>query len=420
MYARGTPAAACLFLLALVGPLSAQEWTRFRGPNGAGVSDSALPVRWTEKDYHWKVTLPGVGHSSPVLWGGRLFITSGEEATGKRLVLCLRAADGEQLWMRQRAGVRHGKHADNSFASATPAVDERHVYVCWGSPKDFLVLALDHDGKEVWRTDLGPFQAGHGFGASPIVHEDLLIVPNEQDGQSCIVALECATGKVRWKVPRRSKSGYATPCVHRPQGKPAEIIVTSWEHGITALDAKTGQPAWEMDIFSKGHVESAIASPVVAGDLVLGTCGWLGVRYEVVAVRPYPAPKEGPRRPAYRIEKTSPLVPTPLVKDDLLFLWTDRGVVTCIDVRSGEKYWSERVPGAYYGSPVCAGKHLYCISREGDVIVLAAARRFQLLANNPLGEGSHSTPAIADGRMYLRTFSHLICVGGKSALGQAP
>jgi outer membrane protein assembly factor BamB len=411
MPTRRVPLTECLLVLALAGPVAAQEWPRFRGPNGSGVSATTVPVRWTEQDYDWKVKLPGVGHSSPVLWGGRVFVTSGEEATGKRLVVCLRADDGRQLWVRDFRGVRHGKHADNSFASATPAVDERHVYVSWGSPKDFLVAALDHDGKEAWRTDLGPFRAGHGFGASPIVHEDLLIVPNEQDGQSSLVALERDTGKVRWKAPRRSKSGYATPCVFKAKGQPAQIICTSWEQGISAYEAKTGRLTWERDVFSRGHVESAIASPIVAGDLVLGTCGWLGVKYEVIAVRPQP--REGEGKPVYRIDKAAPLVPTPLVKDDLLFLWSDRGVVTCADARTGEKHWSERVPGSYYSSPVCAGKHLYGVSRDGNVIVLAAARRFELLANNPLGGGSHSTPAVADGRLFLRTFSHLMCLGGR-------
>src|SRR5262249_47309880 len=149
-----------------------------------------VPVKWTENDYNWKIKLPGVGHSSPVLWGDRLFITSGEEETGKRIVLCLRADTGEQLWAREFPAEKHGKHSDNSFASATPAVDERHVYVCWGTPKEFVFVALDHDGKKIWRRDLGPFRSGHGFGASPIVHGDLVVMPNDQDGKGTLLALD--------------------------------------------------------------------------------------------------------------------------------------------------------------------------------------------------------------------------------------
>jgi outer membrane protein assembly factor BamB len=393
-----------------IAPASAQEWTRFRGPNGSGVSSATtIPVRWTEKEYNWKVKLPGVGHSSPVLWGERIFITSGDEQSGKRLVFCLRAKDGGQIWSREFPGERHGKHTDNSFASATPAVDERHLYLSWATPKEYLVMALDHDGKEVWRVDLGPFKSGHGFGSSPIVHEAMVILSNDQDGQSSLLALDRASGKERWKVARQSKASYATPCIFQPKDRPPELIFTSWEHGITSIDPKTGRKNWESDIFSKGHTESPIASPIVAGDLVLGTCGWLGVKKEVVAVRPLaPADK---RDAVYRLDRSAPLVPTPLVKDDLLFLWSDEGHVSCADVKTGEVHWRERVPGAYYGSPVWASDKLYCMSRDGDLLVLAASKKYEQLARNPLGEGSHSTPAIAGGRMYLRTFSHLISIG---------
>src|SRR5262245_17947998 len=133
-------AGSCWLALVLGGPIEAQEWTRFRGPNGSGVSPAdTIPSRWTAKDYRWKVELPGTGHSSPVLWGKRIFLTSGDEATGKRLVVCLRAGDGTRIWLREFAAERHRKHADNSFASATPAVDERHLYLCWGTPKEYIV-----------------------------------------------------------------------------------------------------------------------------------------------------------------------------------------------------------------------------------------------------------------------------------------
>jgi outer membrane protein assembly factor BamB len=406
-------AAACALLGVLTADTAGQEWTRFRGPNGSGLSAATtVPVRWTEKDFAWKVPLPGVGHSSPVLWGGRVFLTAGDETTGERTVVCLDAGDGRRLWSRAFAGARHGKHADNSFASATPAVDDRHVYVCWGSPRQYLVVVLDHDGKEAWRADLGPYQSGHGFGTSPIVHDDLLIVPADQDGPSALFGLDRDTGKVRWKVPRRSKASYATPCVYQALGRPAELIFTSYEHGLSSIDPKTGRTNWELDVFHKGHVETPIGSPIVAGDLVLGTCGWLGVRQEVVAVRPAAAGRDEKARAVYGIARAVPLCTTPLVKDDLLYLWSDAGIVTCADARTGDVHWRERVPGSYYSSPVCVGQALYGVTREGDVIVLAAAKRFELLARNPLGEGSHSTPAVAGGRMYLRTFGHLICLGG--------
>lgn len=403
--------ASALLFLASVSALG-QEWPRFRGPNGSGVSAvTTIPVRWTEKDFSWKAKLPGVGHSSPVGWGERIFVTSAEEQTGKRFVICLRTHDGRRLWTRESDGEQSGKHPDNSYASATPAVDDRFVFVAWGTPKEFFVLAFNHQGKEVWRRDLGSFKGGHGFGASPIVFGKLLIVANDQDGDSVLFALDRDTGATRWQIPRQSRATYSTPCIFNPAGGAAQLIFTNYEKGITSVDPETGRLNWESDVFDKGHVETAIGSPVVNEDLILGTCGWLGVRQEVVAIRPS---KEKKKQPAevYRIARSAPLCTTPLIKADLLFLWSDGGVVTCADVRTGDIYWRERVPGSYYGSPVCAGNHLYGVSREGEVIVLAASKQFRLVERNPLGEGSHSTPAIIGGRMYVRTFSQLLAIGG--------
>ena len=404
----------CLSAFAPIANTAGQEWTRFRGPNGSGVgSTTTLPVRWTEKDYNWKVKLPGPGHSSPVLWGQRIFVTCGDEKTGTRTLLSLRAKDGKKLWSRTFPGERHGKHADNSFASATPAVDERKVYVCWGSPKQLLVVALDHGGKEAWRIDLGPYRSGHGFGASPIVQGDTVVVPDDHDGGGALYGIDRVKGKIRWKVPRKSKATYTTPCVYHPKGRPAELIFTNYEHGITSVDPKTGRVNWEADVFSKGHVETGIGSPIIAADLVLASCGWMGVRQEVIAVRP-PAREENAKpREVFHIARGVPLCTTPLAVNGLLFFWNDLGVVTCADAGSGKLYWRQRVPGSYYSSPVCAGQRLYNISREGYVIVLAAGKQFKLLARNAIGEGSHSTPAIANGCLYLRTFTHLISLGAK-------
>ena len=291
MSAERMAAVACLLGFLLGNPSVGQEWTRFRGPNGSGLSTATtVPIRWTEKDYNWNLELPGAGHSSPVLWGERIFVSCADEKTGRRLVLCLRTRDGQRLWTAEFGGEKHGKHQDNSFASATPAVDEHRVCVCWAGPKEYLVAALDHEGKELWRVDLGPFKSGHGSGPSPILHDGRLIVPADHDGNGSLVALDAATGKIAWKVPRRSKATYTTPCVLQAKGRPAELIFTNYEHGVTSLDPKTGERNWELDVFDKRHMETAIGSPVVAGGVVFATCGWLGVRQEVVAVRP---PAEG-------------------------------------------------------------------------------------------------------------------------------
>lgn len=400
-----------LTLCILGSTLQAKDWTRFRGPNGSGIGSAKLPAQWTEKDYNWKVKLPGVGHSSPVVWDDRIFLTAGDESIGKRLLVCVHAGDGKQLWTAEFAGPKHRKHRDNSFASSTPVVDGDHVYVTWGSPEDYLVVALTHAGKEVWSENLGPYKAGHGFGASPIVVDDVLIVPNDQDGGSSMVGLDRKSGKLLWRKERAGKSSYITPCVLERNGS-NEVIVTNWHHGVTSIDPRTGKTIWEADVFDKGHTETAIGSPIVARELVLATCGWLGVRYETIAVGP---PQTGADKPAkvYTIDRIAPLCTTPLVKDDFLILWSDNGTVTCADVRTGKIHWSERLRSGFYSSPVCADNRVYNISRDGEVFVLELGKEYRLLGQNPNGEGSHSTPAISGGRMYLRTFTHLISIGGE-------
>ncbi|GIW82968.1 MAG: hypothetical protein KatS3mg105_4775 [Gemmatales bacterium] len=247
----------------------------------------------------------------------------------------------------------------------------------------------------------------------PIIYRDLLIVPNDQDGDSSIVALDKMTGKIRWQVPRKGKTSFATPCVFQGANGPDQLILTNWIPGITSLDPKTGKVFWESDVFYKKHTETSIGSPIVAGDLVLGSAGWLSVNYEIIAVRAVPTSRSKPGQKVYTINRSAPLVLTPLAKDDLLFIWTDTGIVSCADVQTGKIHWRERVGGSYYGSPVWVDGRLYCVSRDGMVVVLSASKKFSLLAKNRLPEGSHATPAIAGGRMYLRTFGHLISVGGE-------
>lgn len=405
--------AFCVLLCVPIAPLGGQEWARFRGPNGSGVSNAnTVPVAWEEKSFNWRVRLPGKGHSSPILWGERVFLTSASEQSGARYALCLNAEDGRQLWSRPIAGDEHRKHELNSYASSTPAADARRVYLCWGSPKEFIVEALDHSGTLQWRIDLGPYKASHGFGGSPILLDGMVIIANEQSGDSSLVALDSRSGKLRWQVARESQASYSTPCVYRPEGHPTRVIFTNWENGITAIDPSNGEVAWEIQVFDQKHSETAIASPFLWRDLVIGTCGYLGYATQTVAVRPDNA-QTGRAVEVYRLDRGAPLTTTPVAKDGLLYLWADNGIVTCADADSGRVFWRTRVGGTFYGSPVVVGDAVYCMSTDGQAVVLAASRDYELIARNPLGEGSHSTPAVGDGRLFLRTFSHLISLGGR-------
>ena len=387
---------------------AADNWPRFRGPNGSGVSPDAFDRAITEKDFAWKIELPGVGHSSPVVWGDKVYLTCGEGPTAKRIILCLSAADGTTAWRREFNSFTFSQHHDNSYASSSPAVDDVGVYVCWTTPKEYTLLALDHDGKELWRQDLGPFKSQWGSGASPVVVNDLVIVADDQEGPSRVSAFDHKTGKPRWTVERKGsdKTAMCTPCLFKPKDGPEQLVVTSKASGLVSLDPETGRTVWEVpDAFPF----RTIGSPVVTDDLVIASYGDGANDRRLIAVRPGSAGAYMPEV-AYRMTKTPSYVPTPLVKDGLLFLFADNGQVTCAKADTGEKVWGEKVGRSFYGSPVCAGKTLWCISHEGELIGIEAADHYNLVGKLDLGEPSQATPAVAGGRMYLRTTSHLICV----------
>ena len=395
--------------------LDANEWSRFRGPNGSGVAPTTeIPAKWTEADYNWRVELPGEGHSSPVIWDDRVFLLSADPETATRYVLCLGVQTGEERWSREFTSESHKIHTRNTFASATPAVDADHVYVAWSTPEKTSFIAFDHEGEIKWDLDLGPFASRHGFGTSPIVFRDLVILSLQQrkpdrDGpstaSSSIVAVDRKSGEIRWQTERLSEVvSYAVPCIYTPPTGDPELICMSTAHGIFSLDPESGEENWAIDVFDK----RTVSSPIVVDGLILGTTGSGAGGNYVVAVQPEPSPEL-----AYEIRRQAPYVPCPVAKDGLLYLWSDKGIVTCVRAATGEQIWQQRVGGNYSGSPIIAGDHLYCIDEDGVVVVLAAAEEFKLLGKNPLGEGSRSTPAVADHRLYLRTFSHLVSIGGK-------
>jgi outer membrane protein assembly factor BamB len=407
-----SPATLCVVAVLLIATASqseGQEWTRFRGPNGSGLSDAkTIPTKWAETDFNWKVALPGAGHSSPVLWGDRIFVTSADEKGGKFFVLCLKAGDGGKVWQKEFAITPFRKNDYNTFASSTPTVDGERVYLCRTDKAHNTLFALDQRGEKVWERDLGPFTAQHGSGTSPMLYDGKVIFANEQDGESFLIAVDARTGEARWKTPRRSvNAAYSTPCVfHTKTGKPA-LIFNSEAHGISALAPDTGKVVWE---FASAFDKRSVSSPVIAGDLILGSCGSGGGGNYVVAVRPDDGAKKAER--AYEIRRSAPYVPTSICLGEWVYLWSDGGIVSRVHAATGEVKWQERVGGNFFSSPVCVDGRLFCASTSGEVVVLATSEKFEVLARNPLGETTHSTPAIAGGRMYIHTSQHMVSVGG--------
>ena len=277
-------------------------------------------------------------------------------------------------------------------------------------------MAIDHFGKDVWSVDLGPWVSQHGFGTSPMLVKDKVVVtcyhenpkqPNAGEPSTAfVIAVDQATGEIRWKTPRKiDTTSYSVPCLRSTNGG-EELISLSTAEGIFALDPDSGKELWSLPVFSM----RTVSSPVLVGDMVFGTTGSGGGGNYVVAVNAAKATPEV----AYEVKKEAPYVPTPVAAGDLLFLWSDKGIVTCIEAKDGKAVWQKRVAGNYSGSPVRVKDKLYCIDDLGTVVVLSATREFAELGRMELKEECRTTPAISGGRMYLRTTSHLYSIGGKA------
>lgn len=386
--------ASAVFFSLLLSAISsrAQEWTRFRGPNGSGISQAKnIPTEIGDLNVTWKAELPGAGHSSPVLWGERVFITSASDKKGIFSVLCLNAKDGKQIWQKDFPFSSFAKHQFNSFASSTPTVDGDRVYVVWNEPDHYFLTALDHQGKQIWQRDFGAFISQHASGTSPILCDDKVVLADFQDdpafiegpkpdsraGKSSILAVDAKTGKTIWQTPRKSTVvAYSTPCLFEPKNAQRALIFNSQSHGISALDPASGKVLWE---YETAFNRRTVSSPIIAGDLILGSCGSGGGGNVVTAIKPGEAASAGKPELAYQIKKSAPYVPTGIYKDGLVWLWSDAGVLTCIKAATGEISFQERVGGDYFGSPVWVDGRLFSVSKTGDLVVVNASDQFKLL-----------------------------------------
>jgi len=389
----------------------AQNWTRFRGKNGTGISEAkGIPTSWSPGDYRWKVKLPGVGHSSPVIWKDRLFVTSAIDRGAVRYLHCLDTDTGKTLWKRTTGLNESHKHIKGSWASATPVVDGERVYVAFADKESYYLAAYDFDGNLVWRKNLGSFDSQHGHGVSPIVFEDMVIIPNDQKGPSSVVAFDRKTGRTVWSTLRTfRKTSYTTPFIYRENGKRPQLICASGKLGVTSLDPYTGRTNWITGEFPL----RTVASPIEADGLIIQSCGGGGVGKLLIAVDPSGSGDVSKTHIKYQRDKTLPYVPTPVAYNKHVYLWNDNGVVSCIEAKTGRNIWTKRVGGKYSGSPVCIDGKLYAISEKGNVVVIAASPKYRFIAKTSLGDPSHATPAVANGRLYLRTFHSLICLDAR-------
>lgn len=420
-----------LLLLSALTVSAATDWNRFRGPNGSGVAEtSGLPDKVTTDTTLWKVEL-GKGWSSPVLWNDRVYVTA-ETGETTRAVIALDARTGKEVWRHEETFAAHKKHNFNSFASSSPYVDADRVYINWSTGTTIQALALDHNGKQVWKNEhVADYIHEHGTGISPVVVDGVMIVRSEFDWQrdgraytedpvektwkSCFVGLDAATGKQVWKkeVPNCLNT-FSTPVVHERKDGTREVICTNNASGVMGIDPKTGKVNWQ---FQGDFKQRSLGSGVLHNGRYFCTFGTGGGVKEFAALD---LASGEPKPYEFAFSKGLPYVPSPLVVGDLLYLLGDGGILKVVKFNTGELVYEERVNGSagsskFFSSPVAADGKIFCGSQQGDLIVLKLGEKFEQLSANKLDSAINASPAIGDGRVYMRTEKMLWCIGAKGA-----
>ena len=461
-------ALVCVLSIVAATRLNAQ-WTQFRGPNGSGVDTSTgYPVEFSPtKNVAWKVAVP-FGQSSPVVTGTRLYLTASD---GERLItICLDKRTGKELWRREVKRARvSGAFRANDPASPTPAADESGVVSFF---PEFGLVAYASDGQQLWTTPLGPFRNFYGMAASPIIASGLVVQVCDQQSGSFVIGVDRTNGRERWRTERPGvRIGWATPIVFRPAPDRAELIVqgstrldaydvasgsqrwwastgagdalgTPLVHGDTLIVSTLGSSTPALPAFASaltqydkdkdgrishaefldnkdygehfGWIDANSDGFVVADEWNAANASYMG-EYGAIAVRPGNATGHlQPDAIQWRFQKNIPYIPALLVYQDVFYMVKTGGIITSLDPATGRLLKEGRSPGAlgeYYASPVAADGKIFVASDEGKITVLKAAGDWQVLGVNDLGEEVHATPALSEGRIYVRTHAAVYCFG---------
>ena len=405
---------AGLFGLALVcsvSPAHADDWPGFHGLGIAGVLPEArLPEGWEKQSYRWTVDLKTRDVGSMAIQNGRVYLLSMSAAKQAIRLMSFDLQSGKVNWSREFPQAKNHLHSRNTLASSTPATDGQYVYIAHSDRQHTWLRCLDHQGNEVWQRDFGVAQSQHGFGVSPTVHGDVVVlnfsqqaerVESGQPGTSRIIAVNRSTGETIWQTPVTStRVCYGTPVI-----RDGKVICANTGDGIYALSLETGKMLWRLPVFKM----RCVSSPVVAGDLAIGSSGSGGGGNHMVAVRMPTNDSDTPQE-VYRIEKAAPYVPTSIVHDGMLFSIDDKGIASCFDVATGDVQWNSRIGGTYSASPILLGDKVLVINLDGEATVFRAARQFEKLSKINLGGPVGATPAYANGRLLLRVGTELRCL----------
>jgi outer membrane protein assembly factor BamB len=395
-------------LFLLICPLArAGEWPGWRGPRGDGHSEETnIPTRWSEtENIAWKVAIPGKGHSSPVVWGDRIFLTTALEQEQKRMLLCLDRRNGKTLWERVVVtSPLEKKHDLNSYASATPVTDGQHVWVAFfGQPKIDLAC-FDMDGNDSWRVSPGEFHSIHGFCSSPVLYKDLLILNGDQDADAYLVAYDKASGTERWRTDRPNKTrSYCTPFFFEHLGR--RQMALSGSKSVCSYDPDTGKPIWWM----AGPTEQFVATLVFTDGILFVTGGFPD--FHVLGVDPAGQGDVLKTHILWRDRKGASYVPSPIAYDHHFFIVSDNGIGSCFEAKTGKVNWRRRLGRRHSASAVEAGGNIYFLDDDGVTWVVKGSDKYELVAENSLGEAAFASPAISRGQIFIRTVGHLWCIG---------
>ena len=441
-----------ILILAVAG-VQAADWPHWRGPGASGVApDASLPVRWSSgENVAWKAPLAGLGVSTPIVSGNRIFVTSqvgsgvrregnhprlvqgadaasmGERALGASraasapdktsfVLEAFSSADGSRVWERrvEAEGTLTPVHDKHNLTTPSPVSDGAVVFALFGTGQ---LMAVAHEGKVLWQRHLGreisPFDVQWGHSSSPVLFRDSLILLCDHASASYLLALDKKTGKELWRADRgKGKSSYSTPLVVEGAFG-VELIVNSSER-LDAYDPRTGQLLWHTGDANRFPVPSA----VFHNGIVYTSRGYRSGPY--MAIRPGGKGDITATHVVWSVPTGAPYVSSLLHYDGVLYMANDVGVLTAIDAAKGERLWQERVQGVFSASPVGGGGHVYFVSEDGDTVVVKAGRTPQIVGRNAIGERVIASPAIANGRIYIRTDDRLVAIGQASKTNSEP
>ena len=422
-----------------------RPWSSFRGPLASGVADGQnLPELWDGAkgvNVKWKTSVPGLAHSSPIVWGNRVFVTSAVSSRGndsfrpglygdgtasedrsvhRWKLYALDKGNGKVVWERTvYEGVpREKRHIKATYANSTPATDGKYVVAFFGSQG---LYAYDMNGREVWKRDLGVLNAGAydapdyewGTASSPIIYRDMVIVQCDTQGESFLLAVSIKTGKTIWKTAREELPSWGTPTIY--PGKERVELITNASNFIRGYDPQTGKELWRLG----GSSKITAPTPIFSDDLIVVASGRrpeapiFVIRAGANGDISLPRGQSSSRDVAWSKQARGSYMPTPLIYGAHLYVLSNQGVFDCYDLKTGTDVYRERLPhhgSGFSASPVAADGKIYLSSEDGDIFVVKAGPAFKLLATNPMGELLMATPAISSGMMFVRTQHQLFAI----------